>query len=133
MRAKVLPDKGRRRQPWRCFAPGRWYPAERDPADPGIVHLRDGDTTAAWPAEAVEIRAVPDDAWHVHAAARLTDILDGQAIEYPARLAECPEGHSRRIPTRFQKPTVDLRCAGCSRTYRLSMPRAPGRGEQAQR
>ena len=118
--------------PWRRFAPGRWYPAERDPADPGIVHLRDGNKIAAWPAEAVEIRAVPDDAWQLQSAARLTGILDGQAIEYPARLAECPEGHTRQIPTRFQQDTVDLRCAECRRAYRLSTPSESDRGQQAQ-
>jgi hypothetical protein len=45
--------------------------------------------------------------------------MDGQMIEYPGRVAECPEGHVRSIPSRFDAPVVELRCADCRRGYRL--------------
>jgi hypothetical protein len=39
---------------------------------------------------------------------------------YPARLAVCPRGHVRSIPTRFDTPVSTLRCTVCNRSYDIS-------------
>ncbi len=114
MRAKILRGgllPGR-------FKPGRWYPAELT-SDGKTVVLMKGRATTARPIDEVEIRPAPDDAWEVRAASRLTLEREGQQTDYPGRIAECPEGHERRIPSRFDAAEVDLRCAECNRTYRL--------------
>jgi hypothetical protein len=113
-------DHGRRGNPWKRFRAGRWYPAEYvDGVEDGI-RLLDGSTAAVWPRQHVEIRGAPDDEWEVRSLSRTSDHRDGQAIEYPTRVAECPEGHMRAIPTRFDSAVVELRCADCRRTYRLA-------------
>jgi hypothetical protein len=85
-----------------------------------LVRLSDGSVTADWAKDDVEIRAVADDEWEVRASPRLSQSRDGQTIEYPARLAECPEGHMRQIPTRFDAAVVALKCVECKRAYRLT-------------
>lgn len=90
-----------------------------------MIRLFDGARSADWRLRDVEIRAAPDDAWLVRAVSRMTGIVEGQAIEYPGRLAECPEGHERRIPSRFDATAVELRCAECRRSYRFEARRRP--------
>ena len=51
--------------------------------------------------------------------ARTEVALEGQAFQIPGRIAECPEGHSRTIPTRFDAAVVLLTCRQCGRPYRL--------------
>lgn len=120
MRARLVEGRGRRGNPWKRFRTGRWYAAEWVAGDAATVRLIDRDVSAEWAADDVEIRAAPDDAWEVRAVSRLSQSRDGQTIEYPARLAECPEGHVRQIPTRFDADEVVLRCAECGRGYKLS-------------
>ena len=57
--------------------------------------------------------------WRVLSGARQLEVLDGQTVEYPGRTAECPRGHRRVIPTRFDEPVVELTCAACGRRYPL--------------
>lgn len=57
--------------------------------------------------------------WRVLSASRLQESRDGQVLEYPGRMAECPHGHRRVIPTRFDQATVALTCAQCQRKYTL--------------
>ncbi|HEX6694749.1 MAG TPA: hypothetical protein VF035_08645 [Longimicrobiales bacterium] len=58
--------------------------------------------------------------WLVKAVSRMRDARDGQTIEYPARLAVCPRGHVRSIPTRFDRPVTALRCTACNRSYDIN-------------
>jgi hypothetical protein len=113
---------GRRGDPWKRFRAARWYPAEWVDGEGGEVRLTDGSASAVWPREDVEIRAAADDAWDVRALSRLSENRDGQTLDYPARIAECPEGHVRTIPTRFDAAVVALKCAECRRAYRLESP-----------
>ena len=101
------------------FKPGRWYPAEWENGRRDTIVLRDGRTQAAWPAAEVEVRAAADDEWEILSAARMDIALEGQSFQIPGRIAECPEGHSRSIPSRFDRAVVMLKCASCGRAYRL--------------
>ena len=57
--------------------------------------------------------------WRVQAR-RFQEDRDGQMLEYPGRVAICPRGHMRSIPTRFDQPVVQLRCAECGTSYPLN-------------
>lgn len=81
--------------------------------------LRDGRTTATWPRDEVEVRSVGDDEWEIRSNSRLDVPMEGQTLQVPGRIAECPEGHARTIPTRFDAEEVALTCAACRRPYRL--------------
>jgi hypothetical protein len=59
--------------------------------------------------------------WRVQAVSRMRDARDGQTVEYPARLAVCPRGHVRSLPTRFDKPVEKLRCADCDTSYPIQL------------
>jgi hypothetical protein len=62
-------------------------------------------------------RAVaPDAAWQVRES-RFHESREGQPLEIAGRVAICPHGHRRAIPTRFDRPLVELRCAECGRAY----------------
>lgn len=74
---------------------------------------------AAWPVEEVEIRGAADDEWAIRAPARMDVALEGQMMQIPGRVAECPEGHARSIPSRFDADVVTLKCVACGRAYRL--------------
>ena len=119
LRARVLEDFTRRRRPWKGFRADRWYPAEWENGEGSSVVLRDGRSRAVWPREEVEIRGVPDDEWEIRSNSRLDVPIEGQTLDVPGRIAECPEGHARQIPTRFDADEVVLRCASCRRAYRL--------------
>jgi hypothetical protein len=99
------------------FKPGRWYTAEEDGEH---IRLLDGRRSAGFPRDEVEIRSVADDEWEVREAARVALEREGQSLDYPSRTAECPVGHRRPIPTRFDRPVVELRCRECDRVYRLN-------------
>jgi len=58
--------------------------------------------------------------WLVQAVSRVRDARDGQTVEYPARLAVCPRGHVRSLPTRFDTPVTELRCTVCNRSYAIA-------------
>jgi hypothetical protein len=60
-------------------------------------------------------------AWSVQAVSRIRDARDGQTVEYPARLAVCPRGHVRSLPTRFDRPVAELRCEPCGRVYPIQL------------
>jgi hypothetical protein len=126
VRARILTGREKRGSPWKRFKEGRWYAAEwvegngADAPDHGrAVRLTDGAVSAIWPAHDVEVRPAADDQWEVRSGTRTTRSRDGQTLEYPMRLAECPEGHVRAIPTRFDAAVVELKCAECRRAYRL--------------
>ncbi|MGH7507736.1 MAG: hypothetical protein ACRELX_18935 [Longimicrobiales bacterium] len=114
MRARIPED--RRVGFWKKFRPGRWYPAEMEG---DAVRLLDGRRSEVFPRDGVEIRPVPDDEWEIHSLSRVQQEREGQSIDYPGRLAECPRGHRRRIPSRFDAAVVELRCRDCDRAYRL--------------
>jgi hypothetical protein len=59
--------------------------------------------------------------WSVQAISRIQDARDGQTVEYPARLAVCPRGHVRSLPTRFSRPVLSLRCEACDRSYPIQL------------
>ena len=100
------------------FRAGRWYPAELT-KDGAAVVLTKGRARTTRARADVEIRNAPDDAWEVRSASRLTLDRDGQRTDYPGRVAECPEGHTRSIPSRFDAAEVMLRCPDCARAWRL--------------
>jgi hypothetical protein len=108
-----------RKKPWRSFEPGKWYHAQwEDERREGIL-LHNGKNSAVWPADHLELRNAEDDAWEIRSMARTEVALEGQAFQIPGRIAECPEGHSRTIPTRFDAAVVLLTCRQCGRPYRL--------------
>lgn len=119
MRARVPIDAVRRGRPWKAFKPGRWYPAEWHDDSRAEIVLRDGRTAATWPAGELEVREAADDEWEIRSAARMDVSLEGQMVQIPGRVAECPEGHARSIPTRFDAAVVMLKCVACGRAYRL--------------
>lgn len=119
LRARIPEENARRGRPWKAFRPGRWYAAEWHDGTRAEIVLRDGRTVAAWPAGEVEVRTVADDEWEIRSAARMDVALEGQMVQIPGRVAECPEGHTRSIPTRFDAEVVMLKCAPCGRAYRL--------------
>jgi hypothetical protein len=116
LKAKIRGDHAR--GGWfRKFKPGRWYDAEEDG---DRIRLMDGRRSESFSREEVEIRAVGDDEWEIRAAARVALEREGQSLDYPSRTAECPAGHRRPIPTRFDRSVVELRCRECDRAYRLN-------------
>jgi hypothetical protein len=60
--------------------------------------------------------------WLVAAASRLRHDVNGALVEYPGRLATCPRGHVRALPTRFSRSEFELHCAACGRTYLFREP-----------
>lgn len=61
--------------------------------------------------------------WRIAAQSRLQqDVESGEAIEYPGRLAACPKGHVRALPTRFSRREFPLRCHVCRRDYLFREP-----------
>jgi hypothetical protein len=76
-----------------------------------------------WRRRGQEAPAVRDESesgeWQVLAAARQQESRDGQVLEYPGRTARCPRGHTRVIPSRFDRPVVELPCTACGRRYPL--------------
>lgn len=119
LRARIDLEHARRDKPWKVFKPGRWYEAAWQDDSRSQVVLRDGKASAAWPCHEVEIRQAADDAWEIRAPSRMDVALEGQMVQIPGRIAECPEGHSRTIPTRFDADVVVLTCRPCGRAYRL--------------
>lgn len=101
------------------FRAGRWYAAEYTDDGAGVVLMKGRARTRRTLGE-VEIRRAPDDAWEVRAASRVAQDRDGQRLDYPGRIAECPEGHTRSIPSRFDAAEVVLKCGPCGRSYRLT-------------
>ena len=83
------------------------------------MRLLDGRRSAVFRREDVEIRQVADDEWELHSVSRVLQEREGQSIDYPGRLAECPRGHRRPIPSRFDADVVALRCRECGNVYRL--------------
>jgi hypothetical protein len=60
---------------------------------------------------------VPEAAeWQVRES-RFHDHREGQPLDIAGRVAVCPRGHRRAIPTRFDRPVSELRCAECARSY----------------
>jgi hypothetical protein len=57
--------------------------------------------------------------WTVAALSRLRSEVEGGSMEYPGRLATCPRGHVRTLPTRFSRAEFELRCDNCGRSYRF--------------
>lgn len=60
--------------------------------------------------------------WLVAAQSRLQQAVEGAELEYPGRLATCPRGHVRVLPTRFSVRQFDLRCTECGRSYAFREP-----------
>ena len=61
--------------------------------------------------------------WLIAAQSRLRQEVGGESVEYPGRLATCPRGHVRVLPTRFSKAEFELRCHECRRDYLFRDPR----------
>ena len=59
----------------------------------------------------------PDQEWKIGAVSRLQQQVGGESLDYPGRIAVCPRGHARLIPTRFSRAEFELRCAECRRSY----------------
>jgi hypothetical protein len=101
---------------WPRFKPGQWYPAELDGDD---IRLIEGRRSRTFRRSELETRPAADDEWEIRSAARAAQDREGQSIDYPTRVAECPAGHQRPIPTRFDQAVVELKCRSCNRSYRL--------------
>jgi hypothetical protein len=101
---------------WPRFKAGQWYAAESDGDE---IRLIDGRRSRTFRRDEVEVRPVADDQWEIRSAARAALEREGQSIDYPTRVAECPHGHNRPIPTRFDEAIVELRCKVCDKSYRL--------------
>jgi hypothetical protein len=62
--------------------------------------------------------------WVVAARSRLQQQLGTESVEYPGRLATCPKGHVRALPSRFSRREFPLRCHTCRRDYTFREPDA---------
>lgn len=60
--------------------------------------------------------AIEGAAWQVRES-RFQDRREGQPLDIAGRVAICPRGHPRAIPTRFDRPVTELRCPECNRSY----------------
>jgi hypothetical protein len=65
---------------------------------------------------------MPKDEWVIAAVSRLRHAMEEAAVEYPGRLAACPRGHVRELPTRFSRQSFELRCMACGRSYAFREP-----------
>ena len=63
-----------------------------------------------------------DGEWQVGAVARQRELRAGADMEYPGRVAVCPRGHARVLPSRFSRKEFDLRCHECGRSYLFREP-----------
>jgi hypothetical protein len=120
LRARIPADHARRQKPWKAFRPETWYEAVYEDEHRRAVILRNGRAEASWPVEEVQIRSAADDEWEIRTALRMDVAMEGQTLQIPGRIAECPQGHARQIPTRFDARVVELKCSVCARSYRLS-------------
>jgi hypothetical protein len=57
--------------------------------------------------------------WKIAAVSRQRQEIGGESLDYPGRLALCPRGHARLIPTRFSRAEFELHCAQCRCSYRF--------------
>jgi hypothetical protein len=55
--------------------------------------------------------------WQIAAVSRLQQDVGGQEVDYPGRMATCPRGHVRVLPTRFSRSEFELKCEECGRSY----------------
>jgi hypothetical protein len=62
--------------------------------------------------------------WQVAARSRLQQEVGGESLDYPGRIALCPRGHARVIPTRFNRSEFELQCTECKCSYRFREPSA---------
>jgi hypothetical protein len=60
--------------------------------------------------------------WVIAARSRLQQQIGGAELSYPGRLATCPRGHVRVLPTRFSRREFMLRCDECGRSYSFREP-----------
>lgn len=59
----------------------------------------------------------PEQEWKIGAVSRQQQQVGGESLDYPGRIAVCPRGHARMIPTRFSRVEFELRCEACRRSY----------------
>lgn len=60
--------------------------------------------------------------WVVAARSRLQQQVAGADLTYPGRLATCPRGHVRVLPTRFSQREFQLTCDECGRSFLFREP-----------
>lgn len=65
--------------------------------------------------------------WVVAAQSRLQQQRGGAELDYPGRLATCPRGHVRILPTRFSRREFMLQCGECGCSYAFREPAGTGR------
>jgi hypothetical protein len=58
-----------------------------------------------------------DGEWVIAALSRLQQQVGGTQVDYPGRLATCPRGHIRVLPSRFSRSEFELRCTECRTGY----------------
>ncbi|HSJ15674.1 MAG TPA: hypothetical protein VK939_14720 [Longimicrobiales bacterium] len=75
-----------------------------------------------------EAAAAGQDEWRVRES-RFHDDREGQPLDIAGRVAICPRGHPRAIPTRFDRPLAELRCPECARSYPFPQASAPPAAE----
>ena len=91
----------------------------------GAYEIRSGGRTAQVPADLVDERSAPGDAWENKGFVPFPPVQPGQTVPMGEYILECPEGHERRIPVYAKEMDRNsLDCLECRRAYRLIVSEA---------
>ncbi len=78
--------------------PGKWYEAERGPGDPRIYEVSISGKQVQVPAELLDERSAPDNAWENLGFGALQPREPGQPAVMARTRLECREGHRIQFP-----------------------------------
>src|SRR6266571_259011 len=103
------------------LAPSKWHDAERLPADPRMYEVMVSGKQVQVPADLVEERSVPDDAWEILGFGPLPPREAGQPTLMAKSRLECPEGHRIGVqPGAKRTGRLTLPCPDCTRSYTVT-------------
>ena len=103
------------------LAPSKWHDAERLPDDPRMYDVRISGKQVRVPADLVEERTVPDDAWENLGFGPLPLVEPGQLPLMAKNRLECLEGHRIRVPPEAKRTAKStLPCPDCGRSYTVT-------------
>ncbi len=100
------------------LAPSKWHDALRLSGDPRMYEVNISGKQVLVPADLVEERSVPDDAWENLGFGPLPPREPGQPTLMAKNRLECPEGHRIRVPPESKYTARStLPCPDCGRSY----------------
>jgi len=105
----------------KLLEPGKWYEAERLPSDPKTYEVSISGKLVQVPADLVEERSVPDDAWENLGFGPLPPREPGQSTVMARSRLECPEGHRIGVQLGAKRTgRLTLPCPDCTRSYTVT-------------